>query len=84
MSQQGNPAGDQVPQPIRDGAGATDPGSRNVLLDRQNPDLLTPPDTDAGTIPNLKFSFGMAHNRLERGGAGGGGAGWHARAALAS
>lgn len=58
----------QVPQPIRNGAGATDPGPRNVLLDQQNLDLLKPPDTDAGTIPNLKFSFSMAHNRLERGG----------------
>ncbi len=61
-------ADDQVPQPIRDGAGATDPGPRNVLLDRQNPDLLTPPGTDSGTIPNLKFSFSAAHNRLEVGG----------------
>lgn len=37
-------------------------------LDRQNPDTLTPPETDSGSIPNLKFSFGMAHNRLEEGG----------------
>src|SRR6476661_2875590 len=61
-------ADDQVPQPIRDGAGASDPGPRNVPLDRQNPDILTPPSTDSGTIPNLKFSFSMAHNRLEEGG----------------
>jgi len=65
---QGTEADDQVPQPIRDGAGATDPGPRNVLLDRQNPDILTPPSTDAGTIPNLKFSFALAHNRLLAGG----------------
>jgi len=65
---QGTEAGDQVPQPIRDGAGATDPGPRNVLLDRQNPDILTPPSTDAGTLPNLKFSFALAHNRLQEGG----------------
>jgi oxalate decarboxylase len=37
-------------------------------LDRQNPDILTPPSTDSGTIPNLKFSFGLAHNRLQKGG----------------
>jgi oxalate decarboxylase len=61
-------ADDQVPQPIRDGAGATDPGPRNVLLDRQNPDILTPPSTDAGTLPNLKYSFSLAHNRLQEGG----------------
>ena len=51
MKHMGAQAGDQVPQPIRDGAGATDPGPRNVLLDRQNPDLFMPSSTDAGTIP---------------------------------
>jgi len=65
---QGTEADDQVTQPIRDGAGATDPGPRNVLLDRQNPDILTPPSTDSGTLPNLKFSFALAHNRLLEGG----------------
>lgn len=30
--------------------------------------MLTPPRTDAGTIPNLKYSFANAHNRLEEGG----------------
>ncbi|MDO5651494.1 MAG: cupin domain-containing protein [Moraxella sp.] len=55
-------------QPIRGNKGATDPGPRNLLLDAQNPDLLIPPETDNGSMPNLKFSFGMAHNRLEEGG----------------
>jgi oxalate decarboxylase len=67
-SQSPSTAGNQIPQPMRDGAGATDPGPRNVVLDRMNPDILTPPSTDAGTIPNLKFSFSNAHNRLENGG----------------
>jgi len=58
----------QVPQPIKDGAGATDPGPRNVLLDQLNPSMLTPPSTDHGTFPNLKFSFANAHNRLSEGG----------------
>jgi len=58
----------EVPQPMTDGVGATDPGPRNILLDLQNPDLLTPPRTDAGTIPNMKFSFSNAHNRLCEGG----------------
>ena len=57
-----------VPQPQSNGLGGTDPGPRNVELDRQNPDILTPPATDSGTLPNLKFSFGLAHNRLEKGG----------------
>ena len=57
-----------VPQPMTDGRGATDPGPRNMMLDRQNPDILTPPHTDHGTIPNLWFPFSAAHNRLQKGG----------------
>lgn len=57
-----------IPEPIIGKFGASDPGPRNVELDRENPDILTPPRTDNGSIPNLKFSFGMAHNRLEVGG----------------
>jgi oxalate decarboxylase len=57
-----------VPQPVRGDRGASDPGPRNVELDRQNPDILVPPETDNGSLPNLKFSFAMAHNRLEEGG----------------
>ncbi|WP_422877901.1 oxalate decarboxylase family bicupin [Ktedonosporobacter rubrisoli] len=58
----------QIPQPLKGRLGASDPGPRNIQLDRQNPDLLTPPETDHGTIPNLKFSFSNAHNRLSSGG----------------
>ena len=57
-----------VPQPQRGNEGGTDPGPRNVELDRQNPDMLVPPSTDAGTVPNMKFSFATAHNRLTTGG----------------
>jgi oxalate decarboxylase len=57
-----------VPQPIRDNEGGTDPSPRNIALDRQNPDILTPPSTDSGTLPNMKFSFALAHNRLQEGG----------------
>src|SRR5438270_10932554 len=67
-SQQDNNQMNGVPQPIRGHEGGTDPGPRNLLLDRQNPDILTPPSTDHGTIPNLKFSFSYAHNRLATGG----------------
>lgn len=58
----------QVPQPQRPGHGGTDPGPRNVLRDRQNPDLIVPPSTDHGTLPNLRFSFSDAHVRQESGG----------------
>jgi oxalate decarboxylase len=61
-------AGEAVPQPQRPGHGGTDLGPRNVVLDRQNPDILVPPSTDHGTLPNLRFSFSDAHMRLETGG----------------
>jgi oxalate decarboxylase len=60
---------ENVPQPIRDdGAGATDFGPRDVMRDLENPDMLVPPATDAGTIPNLKFSFSDTHMQLNHGG----------------
>ena len=59
---------DPVPQPQRPGHGGTDPGPRNVARDRQNPDILVPPSTDHGTLPNLRFSFSDSHMRLETGG----------------
>src|SRR5436853_6306006 len=60
--------GEQAPQPQRPGHGGTDPGPRNISRDRQNPDILVPPATDHGTLPNLRFSFSDAHMRLETGG----------------
>ena len=57
-----------VPQPRRTGRGGTDPGPRNPERDHQNPDILVPPSTDSGTLPNLRFSFSDAHMRLESGG----------------
>ncbi len=57
-----------VPQPQRPGRGGTDPGPRNLTRDLENPDLLVPPPTDHGTLPNLRFSFSDAHVRLESGG----------------
>jgi oxalate decarboxylase len=57
-----------TPQPQRPGHGGTDPGPRNLSRDAQNPDLLVPPATDHGTLPNLRFSFSDAHVRQESGG----------------
>jgi oxalate decarboxylase len=62
------PTRTDMPEPVRDGLGATIMGPRNVELERQNPNLLRSPSTDAGTIPNLKFSFSDARNRLLTGG----------------
>ncbi len=58
-----------VPQPIRkDGAGGVDKGPRDIMRDLENPDLLVPPKTDAGLVPNLKFSFSDTHMVLKHGG----------------
>jgi oxalate decarboxylase len=61
-------ASTETPQPIRGDLGASIMGPRNMPLERENPDLLASPSTDAGTIPNLKFSFATARNRLTTGG----------------
>ena len=67
-SQQRSDEMNQAPQPIRDGLGASILGPHNVPVERENPDLLASPSTDNGTIPNLKFSFATARNRLLTGG----------------
>jgi oxalate decarboxylase len=60
---------DQMPQPSRrPGTGGTDPVPGGVARERQNPDLVNPPATDSGTIPNLRFSFADAHIRQSSGG----------------
>lgn len=59
----------KTPEPIRsDGAGALDLGPRNVERDKQNPDILVPPATDFGLIPNLRFSMADAHMTIKPGG----------------
>ncbi|MFF3021218.1 oxalate decarboxylase family bicupin [Gottfriedia sp. NPDC057948] len=58
-----------IPQPIRsDGAGGVDNGPRNIMRDIQNPDMLVPPITDNGLVPNLKFSFSDTSMILKHGG----------------
>ncbi|KOS59793.1 oxalate decarboxylase family bicupin [Lysinibacillus agricola] len=58
-----------VPQPIRkDGAGGVDKGPRDIMRDLENPDMLVPPITDAGLVPNLKFSFSDTYMTLNQGG----------------
>lgn len=59
---------ERIPQPIRGERGATDEGPRDPARDRENPDLSLPPETDAGTMPNLKFSYSDTHRRSEHGG----------------
>jgi len=57
-----------APQPKTPGRGGTDPGPQDAVRARENPDILNPPRTDSGTLPNLRFSFADAHVRQEEGG----------------
>ncbi|MDA1476436.1 oxalate decarboxylase family bicupin [Bacillus changyiensis] len=57
-----------IPQPIRGEKGAKTKIQHNIERDRQNPNMLAPPETDHGTLSNMKFSFSDVHNRLENGG----------------
>lgn len=43
-------------------------GVRNPELDAQNADSVTPPSTDAGSVPTFKYPFSMAHKRVHSGG----------------
>lgn len=60
--------GDDDPQPERGPLGASFYHGSNHAIDKQNPDNLSPPSTDAGTVPNLKWSFSLSHSRLLKGG----------------
>src|ERR1700744_671447 len=55
-------------QPVVDGRGATILGPRDIAIEQQNPDVLVAPETDAGTVPNLKWPFALSHNRVLSGG----------------
>ncbi|MCR8644289.1 oxalate decarboxylase family bicupin [Paenibacillus sp. N1-5-1-14] len=58
-----------VPQPIRsDGMGATDLGPRDVMRDCENKNMFVPPVTDAGLVPNMRYSFSDTHMQLNHGG----------------
>ena len=52
-------------------AGATGgrvPGPHDPVREAENPDVVNPPSTDSGTLPNLRFSFSDAHIRKGSGG----------------
>lgn len=57
------------PQPQRGAAGSTfGSADTNPVIDAQNPDNVAAPTTDAGVVPNLKWSFSLSHTRLLKGG----------------
>ena len=45
-----------------------DPGPQNLPLAAENPDSEWAPPTDSGTIKPFKYSFSLAHKRVESGG----------------
>jgi oxalate decarboxylase len=57
-----------APEPIRNGTGANILGPRNAPREAENPDVLVPPRTDHGTVPNLRWSFADSRMRLDEGG----------------
>lgn len=52
----------------RNGDGADILGPRNRARERENPDLVRPPSTDHGNMPNMRWSFADSHIRIEEGG----------------
>jgi oxalate decarboxylase len=51
------------------GVNESQPGpKRNTVLDGQNQDSVSPPESDAGGQPPFKYSFSLAHKRIEGGG----------------
>jgi oxalate decarboxylase len=44
------------------------PGENNTSLDDENPSSVWSPETDNGTVEPFKYSFGLAHKRIEDGG----------------
>lgn len=56
------------PQPISGNRGASIMGPRNPACEAQNPDVLVSPQTDHGTVANLRWSFADSHMHLAEGG----------------
>ncbi len=45
-----------------------EPGPKNAPLDAENPSAVWAPETDNGTVKPFKYSFSLAHKRIESGG----------------
>ncbi|PPI88331.1 oxalate decarboxylase (plasmid) [Candidatus Pantoea edessiphila] len=45
-----------------------DPGPKDTIREKENPNIMNPPKTDNGTLPNLRYSFSDAHIRKGSGG----------------
>lgn len=60
--------GSDALQPIRSGEGANIIGPRNLTREAEDRDLVRPPKTDKGSLPNMRWSFADSHTRIEPGG----------------
>ena len=58
----------QSNEPVIGNKGASILGPRDPEREQQNPDILRPPATDHGSIPNLRFTFADAHMKVRDGG----------------
>lgn len=66
---QAYPPGTSGPaQPVRGNLGADIIGQQNIPIQKQNPDVLAPPTTDNGDVPNAKWPFALSSNNLFAGG----------------
>jgi oxalate decarboxylase len=64
----GAATGDNPPEPIRGNQGAKILGPTNPARQAQSPDRLSPPATDSGTLPTLRWSFADSHIKMREGG----------------
>jgi oxalate decarboxylase len=60
--------GDKPPEPIRDNEGAAILGPRNPAREGQSRHRVSPPPTDRGTLPMLRWSFADSHIKMREGG----------------
>ena len=66
LSSTGNAQG--ILQPQNAGLGGTDPGPDDPIRAAEDPDMVNPPTTDHGGVPNLRWSFADSHMRQTDGG----------------
>jgi len=54
----------ETPQPIRGVKGGTEAALRQNYLDKTHPDILAPPQSDHGDVPQLNWPMGLSHAKL--------------------
>ncbi len=65
MSEKNDTGSSDAPEPVSGTLGGPQWGPRDPIRLAENPDVLVPPWTDSGTMPNLRFSFADSHVRLQ-------------------